>query len=640
MFTVSVSGVLLLFLLHHSTLKSVDGQIIDSNTLARVISFFEQNYKIVINKKQELQYAVAINVPTVQCDAGFNLSKNNFLTNENPTDVKRDITNNSYPVYQGKELIAAGVKKICTNNRIHSERLLLNPTVEIPTTPMQNLLNRRDDSCTILYSLNSPCSKACLNVNSPNNILPNIETWTAHNSIKAFVFKHIFRGEGSIDTLRSGLQRIANYKRVDADGHPRQYATAINVPKVQCQAGFNPSQKNFLTQEDAKNVLTVAQRSLVLIVLLHPCILNAQNVNTQTLANIVKAFEAKLGKSGQYAVAFRVGKEKCSDSSYSGQDLKIDDVKTTIENNEVYKSNNLIAAKALKGESTQHSEYRLMNYLKNILNVKDGCVIFFTVNSPCLDRCLAEEGKYTIKSSLTKLQNYKGVKALAFKKVWMHDKVEKLKERLTAIAPDLPCYQCENNKAKCVLLYQVGQYAAAINVPAGQCDHNFQLSATNFLRSDPSENVRNVIMRDKDPVYRGTELIAAGVQQQPHSAHSEYLLLNPVDNSPLTYLLNKKKNACVVFYTLNSPCMNSCLNGRRNNIIRGIDQLKNYQGIKAFVFKNIWTHEQGEARREQLRINLKKIADRVPLYRCRNNACTLCGQPNSNEGIKEECLSV
>ncbi|XP_058600551.1 uncharacterized protein LOC131520377 [Onychostoma macrolepis] len=43
-----------------------------------------------------------------------------------------------------------------------------------------------------------------------------------------------------------------NYKRVDGDGHPRQYALAINVPKDQCQQNFN--QNNFLTRENAVNV--------------------------------------------------------------------------------------------------------------------------------------------------------------------------------------------------------------------------------------------------------------------------------------------------------------------------------------------------------------------------------------------------
>lgn len=187
--------------------------------------------------------------------------------------------------------------------------------------------------------------------------------------------------------------------------------------------------------------------------------------------------------------------------------------------------------------------------------------------------------------------------------------------------------------------YYVGQYAAAINVPIEQCQPSFEPSVKNFLKSDPSENVKNVIRGDTNPVYTGTELIAAGVQAKPYPAHSEYLLLNPVNNSPLTHLLNKRKNACVVFYTLNSPCINTCLSGKYN-IIPGIDELKNYQGLKAFVFQNIWKHDQGEERKEQLRKKLKTIADRVTLFRCRNNTCILCGQPNSNEGIKEECLSV
>lgn len=187
--------------------------------------------------------------------------------------------------------------------------------------------------------------------------------------------------------------------------------------------------------------------------------------------------------------------------------------------------------------------------------------------------------------------------------------------------------------------YQIGQYAAAINVPVEQCQPNFNPSTKNFLTSDPSENVKNVIRGDTNPVYIGTKLIAAGVQTKPNPSHSEFLLLNPVNNSPLTHLLNKEKNACVVFYTLNSPCMNTCLNGKYN-IIQGVNELSNYQGMKAFVFKNIWTHDQGEDKKEQLRQNLKTIADRVPLFRCRNNACILCGEPNSINGIREECLTV
>nr|XP_055053429.1 uncharacterized protein LOC129438635 [Misgurnus anguillicaudatus] len=201
-------------------------------------------------------------------------------------------------------------------------------------------------------------------------------------------------------------------------------------------------------------ILTVVKKSLVWIFLFFTLSAQDHNLDPQTLARIVKTFESKLGQSGQYAVAFRVEKEKClANSKYSGEDLITDEVKNKIQNNEVYVSNNLIGAKALKGKKTEHSEFRLKNHLKDILNVKDKCVIFFTVNSPCLTTCLADNGQYTIKSSLTMLQAYQGIKALAFKKVWKQDTIEALKAKLMAIAHNLPSYQCESNNAGCKRLF-------------------------------------------------------------------------------------------------------------------------------------------------------------------------------------------
>ncbi|XP_051535227.1 uncharacterized protein LOC127429909 [Myxocyprinus asiaticus] len=180
--------------------------------------------------------------------------------------------------------------------------------------------------------------------------------------------------------------------------------------------------------------------------------------------------------------------------------------------------------------------------------------------------------------------------------------------------------------------YEIGQYAVAINVPKEQCQANFSPSKKNFLKDDKGENVKNIIKNDINPVYKGTELIAAGVQRNPYTAHSEFLLLS----SPLTYLLNKGKDRCVVFYTLNSPCINTCLSGKYN-IKPGVDKLQSYQGMKAFVFTNIWTHDQD--RKKVLKEKLKLIADSVPLFRCKNKrSCVLCGKPGSKE-INEMCLN-
>ncbi|XP_052437494.1 uncharacterized protein LOC127976943 [Carassius gibelio] len=184
--------------------------------------------------------------------------------------------------------------------------------------------------------------------------------------------------------------------------------------------------------------------------------------------------------------------------------------------------------------------------------------------------------------------------------------------------------------------YEIGQYAVAINVPKKQCKKGFKPSTSrDFLREDRNVDVRKIISADKNPVYEGKELIAAGVQTTPNPAHSEFLLMNPPDDSPLTRLLNKRKNGCVVFYTLNSPCMKTCLNDRgKFNIIGGLNKLKNYGGIKAFVFKNIWHHDRN--RTNELREKFQMIASHIPLYRCEPENCTLCG---SNTQIKGACLT-
>lgn len=173
-----------------------------------------------------------------------------------------------------------------------------------------------------------------------------------------------------------------------------------------------------------------------------------------------------------------------------------------------------------------------------------------------------------------------------------------------------------------------------------QCGKGFIPSTSNFLNEElEKENVKNIIKADENPVYEGKELIAAGVQKKPNPAHSEFLLMNPPNNSPLTRLLNKRKDGCVVFYTLNSPCIDTCLNAKNTyNIIEGLNKLKAYQGTKAFAFKNIWIHDQN--RQNELKEKLKEITSRIPLYRCNGGACTLCGKPGSNAEITKKCFTA
>ncbi|KTF82305.1 hypothetical protein cypCar_00028220 [Cyprinus carpio] len=193
-------------------------------------------------------------------------------------------------------------------------------------------------------------------------------------------------------------------------------------------------------------VFAVPQRILLICLLQFCTCAVGQNVDPKTLMNIVKNFENQLGNMGQYAVAFRTEKDNClKGSGYPSKDL-LTKVKEKLQLKEVYVSDDLIAANP---NGKDHSEYRLKNYLKNILKDENECVGFFTVNSPCLKTCLAESGPYSVKDSLVLLEKYVGIKAFAFKKIWTHDKKEDVIKRLNEIAPNLPYYQCEKNKARC-----------------------------------------------------------------------------------------------------------------------------------------------------------------------------------------------
>ncbi|CAM4550279.1 unnamed protein product [Leuciscus chuanchicus] len=201
-FTVFLSGLLLLFLLPDWT-ESVEDTV-DIKTLARIINFFEKNYKRVDTDGHPRQYATAINVPKDQCQQNFNL--NTFLTQEKAVNVKNAITDETNALYQGEELIAAGTKKQKKYN-MHSESLLLNPA---DISPMSNLLNKRKDGCSVFYTFESPCVNTCLNLSSSHNIINALEKWKEHDGIKAFVFKDFWKFDIKKDLQTAFKQIVAH----------------------------------------------------------------------------------------------------------------------------------------------------------------------------------------------------------------------------------------------------------------------------------------------------------------------------------------------------------------------------------------------------------------------------------------------
>ncbi|XP_060744120.1 uncharacterized protein LOC132857983 [Tachysurus vachellii] len=168
-----------------------------------------------------------------------------------------------------------------------------------------------------------------------------------------------------------------------------------------------------------------------------------------------------------------------------------------------------------------------------------------------------------------------------------------------------------------------GQYALGINVLDTYCTSDDQLDQ-NFLSQDEAGQVHDG-MNSEERIYNGEELVGAKPKpfgDKGYNIHSEYLLLRGSDPSPMQNLLNKRKNGCTVFFTLNSPCVNTCSTpDGPHSIISALDMFKNHDGPKAFVFNRIWHHDRGSPLWEN---NILKIEERIPVYRCNNSGCVRC----------------
>ncbi|XP_060759755.1 uncharacterized protein LOC132870186 [Neoarius graeffei] len=185
------------------------------------------------------------------------------------------------------------------------------------------------------------------------------------------------------------------------------------------------------------------------------------------------------------------------------------------------------------------------------------------------------------------------------------------------------------------------QYAIAINVPKEQCAGYVD---NNFLTKYPADNVKNGMNSD-DRLYTADELIAARPKKKKKfNIHSESILLRIPDSQgmvPMKRLLDRYSSGCVVFYTYNSPCVQTCTDPVGNySILPALQQLfQNYNGPKAFVFTDIF---RNDTQKPQFAEQLKLVDDRIPLYRCikgkqgQITECFVCR--DSNRDIVEKCL--
>nr|XP_023666800.1 uncharacterized protein LOC111843428 [Paramormyrops kingsleyae] len=211
--------------------------------------------------------------------------------------------------------------------------------------------------------------------------------------------------------------------------------------------------------------------------LLFSSVVSAIEVDLNTLPKIIRFFETKYkpsektdsGEGAQYVVAINVPAEQCGASFnennfLSGEDTEKVKKDLSDRKTRLYRGEQMVAARP---KGSIHSERALLicdssqavTPVENLLNrgeAKNGCVVFYTYNSPCLDHCL-NQGKVNTKKcildSLSILTSHPGPKAFVFSQVYRmdRDKAELLASALKVVAERVPLYKCNTNSCmKCL----------------------------------------------------------------------------------------------------------------------------------------------------------------------------------------------
>uniref|UniRef100_A0A8C1FRE5 Uncharacterized LOC109060409 n=1 Tax=Cyprinus carpio TaxID=7962 RepID=A0A8C1FRE5_CYPCA len=184
------------------------------------------------------------------------------------------------------------------------------------------------------------------------------------------------------------------------------------------------------------------------------------------------------------------------------------------------------------------------------------------------------------------------------------------------------------------------QYALSIYVPPAHCVYSGTKIKNVFDKEDAA--LVKTLLNKGAKCELCTELknvIASRPVRidKKRTEHSEHVLLYPVCNSLMDKLLKKARNqSCVVFYSYNSPCVETCLQSA-DNITEGLRNWINKRKgqMNAFVFQEIWHRDNDRDRQTEFQ-NIDKI---VPLYRCmRISNAMECRKCVNNNVVDPFCL--
>ncbi|KAG6922987.1 hypothetical protein G0U57_000303 [Chelydra serpentina] len=182
------------------------------------------------------------------------------------------------------------------------------------------------------------------------------------------------------------------------------------------------------------------------------------------------------------------------------------------------------------------------------------------------------------------------------------------------------------------------QYSFAVSLGKDYCKDGSGLRQ--MLPTDDLQAMQKAINRAGGLYDKANKhIVAAAVNYLNETAreHSEWRLLHSDQNrmSPVQMLLNQthKNMSCLIFFTLNSPCVKTCLEKKNTyNILQLVNDTFHPidNDYKAFVFQKIYEKDQGLD--SKILLEAWHRLPNVPLFRCDNNNCRNCSEndPKTN----------
>ncbi|XP_075066342.1 uncharacterized protein LOC142153022 [Mixophyes fleayi] len=164
-----------------------------------------------ITKQIDQQYAYVVKFSEDQCKElnGNDIDKALKQDVEKASEIRNNVTNSK--IYIGTNLVMASYKDIKKNRRNtirrHAERRLLTSEDSGPV-PVSSLLDSKPEAgCAIFYTLYSPCTKACANLEVDYNI---IDKFYLFESVKdtSFVFGSVYFTEKKKEEVWLSFERI------------------------------------------------------------------------------------------------------------------------------------------------------------------------------------------------------------------------------------------------------------------------------------------------------------------------------------------------------------------------------------------------------------------------------------------------